>query len=68
MRPAMNDRPVNQHELRLVSRQDAGASVGCVVSLEDARRRQEQARCESEESRLERLVIERWTGRGELEV
>lgn len=63
MRPAMKDRPDNQLELRFDHRQDSGASVGRVISLGEARRRRD----EQEERRLEQLVIERWTGRNELE-
>ena len=63
MRPAMKSRPDNQLELRFACRQEADASVGRVVSLVEARRRRD----EQEERRLEQLVIERWTGRGERE-
>ena len=59
----MSDRPEDQPKLDSDCRQDKALSNSQVVSLDDARRRRD----EEEERRLERLVIERWTGRDELE-
>lgn len=54
----MKRRTNNQPGLQFACRQEEIASVGNVVSLDDARRRHD----EREERRLEQLVIERWTG------
>jgi hypothetical protein len=58
----MTDRPDEQLELRF-SRSPGSNGEGRVVSLDLERRR----RAEAERQKLEQLVIERWTGRDELE-